>query len=224
MFAHGEIAFRKQQFVSMTSVAYSRHVFSDVDANFIYLFFSGADDISAEKNTTVIGPPLQNGVNGAAGGSGAQQLSPNGGGDFSGFSTEELAAAAAASNGGASNSANGDLSSNHHHNHDLKGTPRSKMGNGVSSSNAVGNGGDFEYMEKMSEGAEEARGGKKSAAVKGKGGKLEPGKLSKEEMVTKLEGDLKRLKTDLQQSRNKENDLRDQIISYMSSTCFISLP
>ena len=41
--------------------------------------------------------------------------------------------------------------------------------------------------------------------------------MSKEELVGKLEMDLKKLKTDLQQSRNKENDLRDQIISYMSS-------
>ena len=42
-------------------------------------------------------------------------------------------------------------------------------------------------------------------------------KMTKEEMVAKLETDEKRLKVDLQISRNKENDLRDQIISSMSS-------
>lgn len=42
-------------------------------------------------------------------------------------------------------------------------------------------------------------------------------KMTKEEMVVKLETDVKRLKVDLQISRNKENDLRDQIISSMSS-------
>ena len=42
-------------------------------------------------------------------------------------------------------------------------------------------------------------------------------KMTKEEMVAKLETDVKRLKVDLQISRNKENDLRDQIISSMSS-------
>ena len=35
--------------------------------------------------------------------------------------------------------------------------------------------------------------------------------------TAKMEGDLKKLKIDLQISRNKENELRDQIISYMSS-------
>ena len=46
-------------------------------------------------------------------------------------------------------------------------------------------------------------------------------------LVIKLESDVKRLKCDLQLSRNRENELRDQIVSYMSSeyrghrTCFI---
>ena len=35
--------------------------------------------------------------------------------------------------------------------------------------------------------------------------------------TAKMEADLKKHKIDLQISRNKENDLRDQIISYMSS-------
>ena len=48
-------------------------------------------------------------------------------------------------------------------------------------------------------------------------------------LVIKLESDVKRLKCDLQLSRNRENELRDQIVSYMSSeyrghrTCFILL-
>ena len=36
-------------------------------------------------------------------------------------------------------------------------------------------------------------------------------------LVIKLESDVKRLKCDLQLSRNRENELRDQIVSYMSS-------
>ena len=36
-------------------------------------------------------------------------------------------------------------------------------------------------------------------------------------LTIKLESDVKRLKCDLQLSRNRENDLRDQIVSYMSS-------
>ena len=35
--------------------------------------------------------------------------------------------------------------------------------------------------------------------------------------MIKLESDVKRLKCDLQLSRNRENELRDQIVSYMSS-------
>ena len=34
--------------------------------------------------------------------------------------------------------------------------------------------------------------------------------------VGKMESDIKKLKVDLQLSRNKENDLRDQIVSYMT--------
>ena len=36
------------------------------------------------------------------------------------------------------------------------------------------------------------------------------------DIVGKMEGDIKKLKVDLQLSRNKENDLRDQIVSYMT--------
>ena len=36
-------------------------------------------------------------------------------------------------------------------------------------------------------------------------------------LVIKLESDVKRLKCDLQLSRNRENELREQIVCYMSS-------
>ena len=39
-------------------------------------------------------------------------------------------------------------------------------------------------------------------------------------LVIKLESDVKRLKCDLQLSRNRENELRDQIVSYMSSKLY----
>ena len=42
--------------------------------------------------------------------------------------------------------------------------------------------------------------------------------LTKEELYAKMELELKGLKQNLQVSRNKENELRDQIISFMSST------
>ena len=42
-------------------------------------------------------------------------------------------------------------------------------------------------------------------------------------IIIKMEADLKKLKIDFQISKNKENDLRDQIISFMSSKLNISL-
>jgi hypothetical protein len=36
-------------------------------------------------------------------------------------------------------------------------------------------------------------------------------------LIVKLESDVKRLKCDLQLSRNRENELREQIVCYMSS-------
>ena len=42
-------------------------------------------------------------------------------------------------------------------------------------------------------------------------------------LMIKLESDVKRLKCDLQLSRNRENELRDQIVCYMSSkSCILS--
>ena len=81
-------------------------------------------------------------------------------------------------------------------------------------------------------GEKEKSGGKKSGG-KGKkdkedkdagskdGDKNAAGKkkvLTKEELYAKMELELKGLKQNLQVSRNKENELRDQIISFMSST------
>lgn len=56
----------------------------------------------------------------------------------------------------------------------------------------------------------------KDGMKKGKENKPAP---TKDEIMAKMEQDLKRVKIELQLSRNKENDLRDQIISYMSSKC-----
>ena len=41
-------------------------------------------------------------------------------------------------------------------------------------------------------------------------------------LMIKLESDVKRLKCDLQLSRNRENELRDQIVCYMSR-CLVSM-
>ena len=67
-------------------------------------------------------------------------------------------------------------------------------------------------------------GGGRDASRKGRDG---DGKKGKEDsgkdplsLTIKLESDVKRLKCDLQLSRNRENDLRDQIVSYMSSKFF----
>ena len=63
-------------------------------------------------------------------------------------------------------------------------------------------------------------GGGRDTSRKGRGGdtdkKNDAGKDNLS-LVIKLESDVKRLKCDLQLSRNRENELRDQIVSYMSS-------
>ena len=60
-----------------------------------------------------------------------------------------------------------------------------------------------------------SRKGRSSAASGGSGlsGSLS---ASKDELICKMESDIKKLKVDLQLSRNKENDLRDQIVSFMT--------
>ena len=66
-----------------------------------------------------------------------------------------------------------------------------------------------------------SRKGRSSAASGGGSGGLSGSiSASKEELVSKLESDIKKLKVDLQLSRNKENDLRDQIVSFMTGKLF----
>ena len=63
-------------------------------------------------------------------------------------------------------------------------------------------------------------GGGRDASRKGRDGDKKGEKDSGKDplsLTIKLESDVKRLKCDLQLSRNRENDLRDQIVSYMSS-------
>ena len=43
-------------------------------------------------------------------------------------------------------------------------------------------------------------------------------------LIVKLESDVKRLKCDLQLSRNRENELREQIVCYMSSKFILHIP
>ena len=46
-------------------------------------------------------------------------------------------------------------------------------------------------------------------------------KMTKEDQLMKFEGDLKKLKVDLQVARNKENELRDQIVSAAASKILV---
>ena len=56
----------------------------------------------------------------------------------------------------------------------------------------------------------------RSSATSGGSGPSGSLSASKDELTNKMESDIKRLKVDLQLSRNKENDLRDQIVSFMT--------
>ncbi len=106
--------------------------------------------------------------------------------------------------------------------HDLSSkSPRGGGGGKMSNGAAAGSSSaaELEYMEKeLPEEKKSSSKGSSSSAPSAKESRKskEAAKLTKEEMAAKLEQDIKRLKTELQQSRNKENDLRDQIISYMS--------
>ena len=121
----------------------------------------------------------------------------------------------------------------HHHNGDLAHLAASKLAGSTSLSNGSLNNnahgaGELDYMEKMQDIADmEAE--KVSASSK-RSSKAAVGQQtrdasrkgratsnSKDELITKMESDNKKLKVDLQLSRNKENDLRDQIVSYMTS-------
>jgi hypothetical protein len=103
------------------------------------------------------------------------------------------------------------------------------LSNGSLNNNA---GGELDYMEKIrgDEPEEEKAASKRSAGKTGMAGSnatprdtSRKGRSSavptnaKDESNFKMESDLKKYKVDLQLSRNKENDLRDQIVSYMTS-------
>jgi len=107
------------------------------------------------------------------------------------------------------------------------------VGNGTSKGSGSSNGDvDLCYMEKRGEGAEPPDAAEDSKALprsnskSNSGGSKGGGSKSKEErkpdpsslpLMLKLESDVKRLKCDLQLSRNRENELREQIVCYMSS-------
>ena len=117
----------------------------------------------------------------------------------------------------------------------LAATAAAKLSNGLSGHHSNGSAlpgshqknGDLEYMEKMDAGLDEKRTGGKASNVgvpRGGGGcdtskrNRDSSKLAtKEDQVAKLELDLKKLKVDLQVARNKENELRDQIVSSAAS-------
>ena len=130
----------------------------------------------------------------------------------------------------------------HHHNGDLAHLAASKLANLAGSSvsngslnnNAHGSHGELDYMEKMHRAdepdmeADKAASKRSSKAAGNTGnaggprdasrkGRATSSGNNKEELISKMESDNKKLKVDLQLSRNKENDLRDQIVSYMTS-------
>ena len=112
--------------------------------------------------------------------------------------------------------------------HHLEGHHSSKSSNGVlpgsnnvSTPNSAGNisiGGSNKSNKPSSGGGsgstprDASRKNRGDASTSGK-----QGSTKDNDPTAKLEADLKKLKVDLQISRNKENELRDQIISYMSS-------
>ena len=125
----------------------------------------------------------------------------------------------------------------------LAATAAAKLSNGLSGHHSNGSAlpgggshhqnGDLEYMEKMDAGLDEKRTGGKASNVGGLprgGGGGDASKRSrdaskiatKEDQVVKLELDLKKLKVDLQVARNKENELRDQIVSSAASKNYFS--
>lgn len=112
--------------------------------------------------------------------------------------------------------------------HHLEGHHSSKSSNGVlpgsnnvSTPNSAGNisiGGSNKSNKPSSGGGsgstprDASRKNRGDASMSGK-----QGSTKDNDPTAKMEADLKKLKVDLQISRNKENELRDQIISYMSS-------
>jgi len=191
------------------------------DVSSIIMSFAGADDArTASDGSTVIS---SGGT--AANHHGLQHSSHHSSSAWPGSNSSSAAAAAGVANG----DAGAGLSSSDHHNGHGEGgggsrSPRSghhKLLNGgahgAGVDDADGGGEDDAASNVSGKG-----GGKKQSAslataatIGLKGGKNRP-PLSKEEQLGKLESDLRRMKADLQQSKNKENDLREQIISYMS--------
>lgn len=88
------------------------------------------------------------------------------------------------------------------------------IGNHHSNGSALGSAGpngDLEYIEKMD--LDDKRPKPSSYASKEAKRSRDSSKLSKDEQILKLETEAKKLKVDLQVARNKENELRDQIVS-----------
>ena len=132
------------------------------------------------------------------------------------------------SSGSGSHHLNGDLAkyqngspptshsaSSHHNNHSVHVTDSNGDIDGDDVSSSGGGGGDKAGKTSGKQGQPSST--SKEVLSKEALRRNKEAKMTKEEMVAKLETDVKRLKVDLQISRNKENDLRDQIISSMSS-------
>jgi len=132
------------------------------------------------------------------------------------------------SSGSGSHHLNGDLAkyqngspptshsaSSHHNNHSVHATDTNGDIDGDEVSSPGGGGGGKGGKSSGKQG--QASSASKEVLSKEALRRNKEAKMTKEEMVAKLETDVKRLKVDLQISRNKENDLRDQIISSMSS-------
>ena len=107
--------------------------------------------------------------------------------------------------------------SSHHNNHSVHVTDANGDIDGEDVSSSGGGGGGGGKAGKSAGKQGQASSTSKEVLSKEALRRNKEAKMTKEEMVAKLETDVKRLKVDLQISRNKENDLRDQIISSMSS-------
>ena len=100
----------------------------------------------------------------------------------------------------------------------LASSAAAKLSNGHANGNAVN--GDLDYMEKVDSGGDDKKLGKASnpgPARDASKRSRDSSKMTKEDQVVKLESELKKLKVDLQVARNKENELRDQIVSAAAS-------
>merc|ERR1712025_323684 len=101
---------------------------------------------------------------------------------------------------------------------------RRNTSNGLSSALSIGEANDDFNESSINENKNITRSNSKSVAGRdtSRKGRQDGDKKNDKDkdslsLVIKLESDVKRLKCDLQLSRNRENELRDQIVSYMSS-------